>query len=175
KWKSAVRRGFLSRTALKDVDGVRPTVNRGEYKVGNATLKQNALTADVIDSEYPVPIYAYCDGTVLYWFSDDPNPVVEGSMEYAFYWQYWKLTDISGLADWDTSLMTNAHEMFGHMNHNDPLTLTDYDFSKWDLSNCTVNDLRDMFKLTNLQNQTITFADGQYSIDGNGRPNKIGS
>ena len=185
-WKAADGRGFLSRTAYSSVDGIKPTIKQEQWYWDNDTKKyvsvyQNSMTKDYIDPDYPVPIYAYAvkntDDTekwTVYWFSDDPNPMIIGSIDQLFHWQCWYLTDISGLSSWDTSLMTNAYRLFGEMKNNDfsgenhRAILKNYDFSNWDLSNC--ENLNDMFKWTNLVNTVITFKNGTYEINSNGKP-----
>lgn len=191
-WKTAEHRGFLSRSMLASVDGVRPTPVQQSYLYDTDSKKyvlktQNNLDKDYIDPDYPLPIYAYAvmNGSdtynwTLYYFSDDPNPMLVGSAYALFHWQPWRLTDISGLADWDTSELTSAKQMFDRMqvpNADNPNsannwvhTIETYDFSKWDLSGCTASDsLNDMFKSTNLTNKTIEFADGTYYINNDGK------
>ncbi|RHO63765.1 BspA family leucine-rich repeat surface protein [Clostridium sp. AF50-3] len=68
--------------------------------------------ANVIsDGNSETPIYLWRDGTTLKWWSKAENVNVVYSLASLFY-GYQSLTDISGLADWNTESATSMSGMF---------------------------------------------------------------
>ncbi len=116
KWKNANKRGFLSKTVLMSVEingeNVKPTIDAVIDYANDTNLKQSNLNANVIDNDYPVPVYAYYDNHTVYWFSADENPMMVGSFKNLFYWNFGNLREVAGLSDWDTSELTSARAMF---------------------------------------------------------------
>ena len=88
-------------------------------------------------------IYIWFDSGTLYWWSEDKSPNLNESSR-AMFNRFTKLSDISGVRDFDTSLVTDMAVMFAYNR-----SLTDLKpLKNWDVS--SVVEVSGMFQLCNL-------------------------
>ncbi len=71
----------------------------------------NSSAKVVSTSDSDVPIYAWYEGSVLYWWSNAPHVNAPASMSSLFS-RCGKLADISGVKDWDTHTTTSMSSAF---------------------------------------------------------------
>ena len=118
KWKgltaTLLNSGYPAGTLHKKVENIAGTKTEITAFLHSNTkpTDENMTDANVIsDGNSETPIYLWRDGTTLKWWSKAENVNVVYSLASLFY-GYQSLTDISGLADWNTESATSMSGMF---------------------------------------------------------------
>ncbi len=96
---------------MKDLAGAQTVITAFLHSNTKPT-DANMTNANVIStSDSETPIYLWRDGTAFKWWSK-AEIVNAGSDLDGFFYGYSSLTDISGLADWNTGSVTSMNQMF---------------------------------------------------------------
>ena len=80
-------------------------------KIHRSMTKPDTEKASTISKEYGEAVYIWKDGNTLYWWSQASHPKLPENSGNLFS-NYPNLTDISGLSDFDTSLINDAGGLF---------------------------------------------------------------
>lgn len=82
------------------------------FKKSNTAPSSSVNKVEIQASNSVYKVYAWWEGSELYWYcEEDPSPLLNSYMR-DFFSGCSNLTDISGLADLDSSSVTNMQEMF---------------------------------------------------------------
>ena len=114
KWEASMTATLETRGLYKKVKNIAETTTEITAFLHSDTkpTDENMTDANVIsDRKSETPIYLWRDGTALKWWSKAGN-VNAGSDLYRLFEGYSSLTDISGLADWNTESVATMAFIF---------------------------------------------------------------
>ena len=117
---------------MKDLAGAQTVITAFLHSNTKPT-DANMTNANVIStSDSETPIYLWRDGTAFKWWSK-AEIVNAGSDLDGFFYGYSSLTDISGLADWNTGSVTSMNQMFRGCNKLENVNA----LAEWNTTNVT--------------------------------------
>ena len=115
KWKSPTANLSYNLASLIEKIAIDKTqitaIQRSTLRPDESITNDNAHIISNINSD--AQVYLWKDGTMLKWWSEAAHPKAPSSIDKLFY-KFTNLTDISGLADWDVSNVTNMNFAFNH-------------------------------------------------------------
>ena len=109
-----------------------------------ATYEKEENIVSTKDSD--CPIYMWNENNVLYWYSEVEHPELPANSSQIFA-GFSKLTDASGIKDWNTTNVTNMATMFGGCSLLDCLNFSYFDTSNVTNMNGMISDCSQLRKI----------------------------
>ena len=163
KWEAGTATllsGSTLTTKMSNIAGTKTEITAFLHSDTKPTDENMTETNVISKRDSETPIYLWRDGTTLKWWSK-AGTVNAGADLNSLFRNYKSLTDISGLADWNTSSVTNMYGMFNecsgltNLNALENWNTGSVEYMSYMLYNC--NKLTDLSGLENWNTGSVKY------------------